>query len=181
VKKREYYRTILQHGASNIAYEEAVEWWKAHRGKDFTKHYKVGNWIKSAHSIAFVKGVVHGGELRVIRFWNETGSMYNDGVILGDVSTLRESSPFYPIYPKEFITTPREDRGPGVWEYIHHEVGSQAHGKRTLIYGEIEGSDLVGTEIYTETIISEDDTKVGDYCTDWSVTEYKPVNMGVKL
>jgi hypothetical protein len=179
VKKREYYRTILQHGASNIAYEEAVEWWKAHRGKDFTKHYKVGNWIKSAHSIAFVKGVVHGGELRVIRFWNETGSMYNDGVILGDVAPLRESSPFYPIYPKEFITTPREDRGPGVWEFVLDNPDNKYHGNRSLVYGELVGNELHGTLIQADYYATT--SPLGGYSTTWTALGYKPVNMEIKL
>lgn len=170
MKKREYYRTILQDGPTNRDYVEAVEWWKAHRGKDFTKHYETGDWIKSDTSIAFVKKVVNKTTLNVIRFCN-------DGDILGDVSTFDVSRPFYPIYPKEFITTPREDRGPGVWEFILDNPDNKYHGNRSLVYGELLGSELHGTLIQADYYASS----LGGYSTVWTTLGYKPVNMEIKL
>lgn len=198
MKKREAVRTILRMGGCNVgdintpdyvlcddcpfqdgcespnySLQYAQEWWGEHKGKDFTKHYKVGDWLYCDTGNSLVTDV-QPMQLKII-------NIEHPGEYTGFVP---DSIPFWPVYPKEFITevskAPVEGKK-GFWEYI-----SPNSQYRTIVYGHItqgmgwEAGKIEGYIVHTT--LNESGFLPGAYHRGFAVeTSYDPGYVPVTL
>lgn len=197
MKKREAVRTILRMGrcnsgttapdyvlcddcpfrgsceTPNYSVYFAQAWWSKHKGKDFTKHYKVGDWLFINDTYYLLTEVYTDSGVGICYSPDTKKALFD--------SFDNDADIFYPIYPKKFSIEylPEEFEGEGFYQFICEE--SAQKGKRTIVFGKKDDHSLSGYCIYSEVDPLPEEDRIGSFSDNYNKDAYKPVKLTIKL